>query len=294
MKNLKLKHPLTQLIREQVELRTEYLACLRLSVKAKLLSHKPLKRIAAAHLQLWLRSCKENIFAPSIVTQSRMVKDLLSDKRENIDIQEATALLYLGELLVEIVDITAKIERNYLTRLNDRDLYIVNGQSLRKAAYKDLRVLVVVLEASYNTWASEEQRDQIVTLSAGLSAALQEFRTLLKLRNTKRKNKKETAAAVKELIGCELKESKEELDESNLPAVNYDNLKIKENVEFPRMQKAPATYTSLQTPLGSKSAPRNNINGEVSSKKSSLKHNPKDSSSTKRIEGKVRKDVMRS
>ena len=37
----KLRHPLTQTIREQVNSRTEYLACLRLTVDAKMLSHKP-------------------------------------------------------------------------------------------------------------------------------------------------------------------------------------------------------------------------------------------------------------
>lgn len=281
MKNQKLKHPLTQLIREQVELRTEYLASLRLSVEAKLVSHKPLERIAAAHLQLWMRSYKENIFAPSIVTQSRMVKDLLSDRREHARIQEATALLYLDELLDEIAVVTAKIERNYLARLNDRDLYIVNGQSLRKAAYKDLRVLVVVLEASYNTCTSEEQREQIVALSSSLNAALQEFHTLLKMRNTKRKNKKETAAAVKELIGCELKKSKEKLDENNLPIVNYNDLKRKENVEFPRTYEAPASYSSLQTPMGSNPPPRPNIKGVENSQKPTMKNNSKDSPSTK-------------
>lgn len=155
-----------------------------------------------------------------------MVKDLLSDRREHAHIQEATALIYLDELLDEIVDVTAKIERNYLARLNDRDNYIVNGQSLGKAAYKDLRVLVVVLEASYNTCTSEEQREQIVALSSSLNAALQEFHTLLKMRNTKRKNKKETAAAVKELIDNELKGCKQKLEESNLPRVVYDEFKI--------------------------------------------------------------------
>ena len=38
MNNVKLTHPLTSFIQEQVNTRTEYLACLRLTVDAKMLS----------------------------------------------------------------------------------------------------------------------------------------------------------------------------------------------------------------------------------------------------------------
>ena len=47
MNNKKLRHPLTQLIQKQVNSRTEYLACLRMTVDAKMLSHKPEERTAA-------------------------------------------------------------------------------------------------------------------------------------------------------------------------------------------------------------------------------------------------------
>ena len=59
-----------------------------------------------------------------------------------------------------------------------------------------------------------------------------------------KKNKKETAAAVKELIITELKESKQEREKSNLPMVVYDELKKSGTYE------APASYMSNQTTNG--------------------------------------------
>lgn len=244
MNNQKIKHPLTPIIGEQVKTRTEYLAALRMVVDAKMMWHKPEERVAAERLQFWLKTYKDDIFAPTISTQSRMVENLMADWKEDAAIKSATALLDLDELLVEIVKLTATIRQNQLTRLNDKDIYEVDGQSIRKAAYKDLKVLVTVIDSSYNIGANKEQREQLTSLSKSLNSALQDFHTILKSRNTKKKNKKETAAAVKELIITELKESKQEREKSNLPMVVYDELKKSGTYE------APASYMSNQTTNG--------------------------------------------
>ena len=230
MNNQKIKHPLTQIIREQVNTRTEYLSCLRMTVDAKMMWHKPKERLAAERLQFWLKTYKDDIYAPTISTQSAMVESLMADWKEDATINAATALLDLDELLDEIVKLTATIRHNQLTRVNEKDIYEVDGQAIRKAAYKDMRVLVSVIDTCYNIDTNEEQRAQLVKLTSGINAALQDFHTILKSRNTKRKNKKETAAAVKELIDSELKDERQEWGKNNLPMVIYDELKIKGNM----------------------------------------------------------------
>ena len=244
LRNQKIKHPLTQIIREQVSIRTEYLAGLRMSIDAKMMWHKPEERIAAQLLQLWLKSYKEDLFTPSISKQSRMVDNLMGDRRENIDIEEATKLLDLDELLDEIVKITTSIRRNQLARLNEKDIYEVDGQAIRKAAYKDLKILVSVIDSSYNIGSNEEQREQLAALSRSLNSGLRDFHTLLKSRNTKRKNKKENATAVKELISNEAKNTELEFKNNKLPLVIYDELKT------PNMHGAYASYTSQRTDNG--------------------------------------------
>ena len=226
MNNQKIKHPLTQIIREQVNTRTEYLAGLRMTVDAKMMWHKPEQRLAAERLQLWLKSYKDDIYSPTISTQSAMVENLMADRKEDTTIKEATALLGLDELLDEIVKITDNIRRNQLARVNEKDIYEVDGQAIRKAAYKDLKILVSVIDSSYNIGANEKQREQLAALSRSLKASLQDFHTLLKSRNTKRKNKKEAVAAVKELIGNGANDTEQELENNKLPMVKYDELNI--------------------------------------------------------------------
>ena len=200
MNNVKLTHPLTSFIQEQVNTRNEYLACLRMTVDAKMLSHKPEERIAAIRLKLWLNSYKKELFAPSIHTQNQFVKYIINDRKEQPDIQKATAMLYLDELLETIKVITATIYKYYLERLNEKDTYEVKGQLLRKAAYKDLRILINVLELSYSLGEDDEKKEQLRQLSMTLNAYTSPFRTQLKSRTTKCRNKKEIACAVKELV----------------------------------------------------------------------------------------------
>ena len=200
MNHKKLKHPLTLPIQEQVNSRTEYLACLRMTVEAKKLSHRPDERTAAKRLLLWLRPYKNNIYAPTIHKQSRMVKDLMEDRKQSAEIKEATALLDLDELLEAIVKVSAKIERNYLKRLDEKAMYNVNGLAIRNAAYQDLKVLIDVLELSFNLSTDDNQKEQLSQLSLLINENLKDFRTLVKSRTTKRKNKRDVESAVKELI----------------------------------------------------------------------------------------------
>ena len=227
----KLRHPLTQLIQKQVTCRTEYLACLRLTVDAKMLSHKPEERIAAKRLLLWLRTYKNEIYAPTLHTQRRMMINLMDERMENVEIQQATALLNLDELLEELVKVDAKIKRNFLKRLNEKDIYDVNGKAIREAAYKDLKVLVSVIEASYNISVDDVKKEQLFQLGIYINEELKVFRTQLRSRNTKRKNKKDMENAVEKLIS-EPFEEKQESDNENLNMVVNSLLKVHSHKEI--------------------------------------------------------------
>lgn len=220
----KLEHPLTQLIQKQVTTRTEYLACLRLTVQSKMLSHKSEERIAAHRLLLWLRAYKKEIFPHTIDTQSSLIKGLMLDRLEKVDIQQATALLKLDELLEAIVEMNAKIMRNILKRLNERNIYIVNGKAIRKEAYKALKVFVTVIEASYDISINDVKREELSQLSLTINEELKVFRRQLRSRNTKRENKKDVEAAVKNLIHEPLEENLQESEKMDLPMVANNQL----------------------------------------------------------------------
>lgn len=245
MNHKKLKHPLTQPIQEQVNSRTEYLACLRLTVDAKTFSHKSAERIAAKRLLLWLSPYKNTLYAPTIHRQSRMVKDLMEDRKQSAEIKQATALLDLDELLEAIVSINDRIESNYLKRLDEKEMYSVNGVAIRNAAYDDLKVLVSVLELSYNLSSDDEQREQLEQLSLLINENLKDFRTLVRSRTTKRKNKRDVESAVKELIDDSSLEVHQEVVTNNL-RMEIDN----------QLHTSTSSVTKLQSSINSNS---NNI-----------------------------------
>ena len=194
----KLQHPLTKPIQNQMTTRTEYLGCLRLTVDAKMLSHKNEERIAAKRLLLWIRVYRKEIYAPTMVTQSRMMKNLMDDRKGSVEIQQATALLNLDELLEAIVKVDAKLWRNFLKRLNEKKIYDVDGKAIRDAAYKDLRVLRTVIEASYHTCDNDVQKEQLTELSQIINEELKGFRTKLRSRTTKKNNRKDAEMNVVE------------------------------------------------------------------------------------------------
>ena len=204
IKDTKRRHHLTKVISNQVHSRTEYLTCLRMKIDAELLSHIPENRIAADRLKLWLRSYSKDVYTSSIESQGQLVKFMMHDKDNNIDIQEATTLLNLDDLLEAIADITESINSNYMDRLKDKNYKSVKGKEIRGAAYADLQMLIQLMEVSYRLSMNEEEKEHLAMLSQDLNGIITAFHTKLKIRNTKTKNKKEVAAAVKEFINSQL------------------------------------------------------------------------------------------
>lgn len=225
MNHKKLKHPLTELIQEQVTQRTQYLGGLRLTIDAKMLWHKSEVRHAAKRLLQWLDAYKDDIHAPTIHKQSRLVKDLMEERKKDAGIQQATALLDLDELLEAIVNINAKLQNNYLKRLNEKKSYDISGKIIREAAYNELRVLITVIEASYHSFESEVQKQQLRELSQSINKELKDFRTLLRSRKTKRNNRKDVYISVENLISEPLENELQENEKMDVPIVVNNQFK---------------------------------------------------------------------
>ena len=241
MNNKKLRHPLTPVIQEQVQSRTKYLSCLRLKVEASMLSPDAEEVDAAELLQLWLSPYKKGLYPPSIHLQSRMVSDLMTDRDESAEIQNAIGLLRLDTLIETIVEITAKMRENVLLRLNDRDEYVVNGQEIRKAAYADLKLFVQLMNNTYQLSEDEAEKEQLREISSQMNGQLKDFRTKLRVRNTKRKNKKDVVVAVKELINDSSEEKNQEKGIEDLSMVRDNQLIIHDSVELSEAVVACAT-----------------------------------------------------
>ena len=219
MKSKKLRHPLTQVIEEQVHNRTKYLACLRMKVDASILSPDPQEVIAAELLQLWLAPYKKELYPPTINTQNRIVNDLMDDRDLNLEIQEAITLLHLDKLLQTIEEITEQVRKNLLIRLNEKDMYVVNGQEIRKAAYADLKLFIEMLQTIYKLSSDDAEKELLADISSTMNVKFKDFHTILKIRTTKTKNKKKIVAAVKELIG-------EEQHQRDLPIIIDEELTL--------------------------------------------------------------------
>ena len=54
---------------------------------------------------------------------------------------------------------------------------------------------------TYQLSEDEAEKEQLREISSQMNGQLKDFRTKLRVRNTKRKNKKEIESAVKELVG---------------------------------------------------------------------------------------------
>ena len=245
LKDTKPSHHLTEVINKKVRNRTEYLACLRMRIRAALLSPIPEERIAAKRLKFWIDRYKKELFKPSLTVQTQAVGYLHLDKIEDATIQKYTALLNLDELLDIIVSVTDEVKKLIIERGRDIVHRAVNGRKVRKAAYHDLQVLLNVMHTLYYTSDYSQEVEKIAKLSRLMNIYLTSFRRELRSRNTKRKNKKEVDVAVKELISVEgvesdklpMPSSGQKLDSSGVSTVFFreankdSNIKLRSDIE---------------------------------------------------------------
>lgn len=269
-------NPLTAVINEKVRTRTVNLARLRMKIKSDLISTTPEERIAAERLMYWYDGFKKDLHKPSIAIQNNLVRGLMQERDEEVDIKEATTLLGLNGLLEETLQLTEEITKHDLERLREEVYSSTMIKGIRKEAYRDLKHLVNAIEMYFDE-AMEDEKEALIQLNTIVCTELRHMRTKLRSRRTKSKNKREMAAAVEELINTTHKPAPAQ---NNIPMVNYNELKLFDK------RKAPTSNPSQQATAKNATSLNSIDNDDKKDNKFNTKKGLNDSTSIKRDKNK--------
>lgn len=216
-------HELTCVMNEQTRIRTDYLISLRRHLDAKMYSQE--ERSTSKVLISWLEQQGEKLYVPSINLQSRLVENLMHVRKMDSKISEALTFLDIEKYLLLAFDLTKEIDLNFECRTHDMAARTKKARFVRKAAYHDLKIFVDQL----NIFTEKDKyslEDNIYHVyNREINSLLMSYRTALKSRTIKRKNKNETTDAVKKLIENYKENARKEEEKKNLPMVIYDQLK---------------------------------------------------------------------
>ena len=91
LKDMRLKHPLTETIRHFADQRNDYLRSLKGRVASALTSPVETERKAAKVLNLWLHGYREYLSRARINEQNALVSQMMDDYQLKLTIQEAVA-----------------------------------------------------------------------------------------------------------------------------------------------------------------------------------------------------------
>lgn len=196
-------HNLTGVINEQVRNRTNYLISLRMQVDGLKLSFCEEERASALVLSNWLQQQGKRLYIPSIISQSRLVDNLTQVRKLNNELEKAIIFLRFNHHIDAIVAINKEIDENFMKRNNEMSEGSKKSKAIRKAAYHDLKIFISFINLFVDL-SIEAKEDTIYhQYTRKINKLLTHYHTKLKSRTTKRKNKKEVAAAVKNLINSQ-------------------------------------------------------------------------------------------
>ncbi|HTN68309.1 MAG TPA: DUF6261 family protein [Dysgonamonadaceae bacterium] len=185
--------------------RNEYLISLRLRVQSYLLSQIPAERDAAKQIDFVIKSYGREYYVATIVPQTIFVDDMehrLKHNKKNF--REAVSLLKLNDLINTITDMTVEIMANYKQRVNEDGETKSKREGVKNAAYLDMKIMADAINfmAIVNRH-NEEKKAVVEELINNIDGILKDFRTQMKSRYTKRKNRKAVETAVQELINSQ-------------------------------------------------------------------------------------------
>ena len=204
--------------------RTDYLISLRLRVQSYLRSHKQDERVAAACIYSVLEQYGKKYYVATLFTQMDLVDDLILNIKTHKEFEEAFTLLGLNDLMDTIAKITKKIVKNYGGRILDNLKSKDSRKGVRKAAYRDMKIMVdainFMLDINSDNPEKTAEAESLILVIDGL---FKDYRTPMKSRNTKRKNKKEAAVIVKELITTQVYDVPQEGQESRSMQTQTNN-----------------------------------------------------------------------
>lgn len=216
------KNKLCLLNEELTRTRTDYLISLRLRVKSYMRAHIPEQRVAADRIYFILKEYGKKYYVPNIISQTALVDDIALHINECDDFKEAFDLLGLKDLMDVIIEMTEEIMTNYGKSIHENQSRKHRNSGVRDAAYKDMKVLIDVMNSTYSlNQMSKEEKDELQALMSRIDGIFATFRTPLRERKTKRKNKKAVAEAANKLIRTQQKPIK------NLPMGAISETKTK-------------------------------------------------------------------
>ena len=218
-------HELTSVIQKKILKRTEYLVSVRMIVDGLKLSFCDEERAAAKVLSLWLWQQGKDMYTPSITSQSHHVNNLMHVLQLNAKIGEAITFLNFDRRIAVIFAINEEIDLNFMQRNKEMSARTKKSKLLRKAAYHDLKIFVSSINLYLETEKNNKEDTMLKQHSQLINKILTQYRSKLKSRTTKRKNKKEIAASVNELMNSKPESIQQEKEIVNLPLVIYNQLK---------------------------------------------------------------------
>lgn len=189
--------------------RTDYLISLRLRVQSYMRSHLPEERVAAKLINSILGIYGKKYYVPTIVTQTTLVHDIVIYKEQNKGFKEAFALLGLTGLIDTIIEMTEEIMNNLNLRISENGANKKRKSGVRKVAYKDMKVLIDTINLMYVINIDNKEKRVIAeNLMWDINSIFKDYRTPMRSRHTKRKNRNAVDAAVNELIKTQHEQQK--------------------------------------------------------------------------------------
>lgn len=147
--------PLTEVIGELTQKRTNYLISFRMQVEGKMLSHKVHEKASAKHLHRWLQNNKKYLYVASIIPQTTQINALLESKERYFDIQKGLIDLGFDDLPNAIVDVSNEIKKYRTDSFSSKNKDTKKGRELRRIVYKDMQLLVNILEVMMSFYPEE-------------------------------------------------------------------------------------------------------------------------------------------
>ena len=190
-------------------LRNDYLISLRLRVKSYLLSHIAAERDAAQHIHFVIKPYRKEYYVPTILPQTRLADDLKEHLKHNKDFREAVSLLGLSDLIGTIIDMTAEIIVNYQLRVNESGETKSKRAGVKEAAYRDMKIMADAINfMAVINQHNEEKMAIVEELIYSIDGIMKNFRTAMKSRNTKRKNRKAVGVGMMQVIKLQREKQK--------------------------------------------------------------------------------------
>ncbi len=195
--------------KELTRKRNDYLISLRLRVKSYLLSHIQAERDAAQLIHIVMKSYGKKYYVPTILPQTQFASDLEFQLTHKKDFRDAALLLGLNDLLNTIFEMTVEIMANFDNRINENGETKSKREGVKRSAYRDMKIMADAINfmAAINQH-NEETMAFVENLIDDIDGILKDFRTAMRSRNTKRKNRKEVATAMMKLASIKREERK--------------------------------------------------------------------------------------